>query len=323
MKLRYNPFRIILNQGDEYAILTCLEFFDLKDSSLAHACLLKMIKKQNPNGAFPSNLDTNHWGMQETMRNTLLAIRVGLPIDCLNVQSVVNFVLNHQQPDGGWCENPYLDIPPEQTWLSNRRSMTWLTADVVEFLRQCGMAETPEYQTGLEWLKEAQNQDGGWSSLSQENKDNQGAISDPDATAQISFLFGEFNGEDDPVYLRGKKLFEHYFEECVQDVQRGYQIRLSDGKKEELEVYHLTHLLLSWPLDPPRRFQAGYTISDPRVKLMMNALIDHQQEDGGWRPFWATESSPIYTVIAIKVLVLSGMLEKEGLLKSLLREIAS
>lgn len=46
---------------------------------------------------------------------------------------------------------------------------------------------------------------------------------------------------------------------------------------------------------------------------MMKALIDIQREDGGWRPFFAEESSPVYTLLAVKVLILSGMLVREAL----------
>jgi hypothetical protein len=42
-------------------------------------------------------------------------------------------------------------------------------------------------------------------------------------------------------------------------------------------------------------------------------LIRVQSEDGGWCPFWAGESSPAHTVLAIKVLILSGMLAREDL----------
>jgi len=96
-------------------------------------------------------------------------------------------------------------------------------------------------------------------------------------------------------------------------VERGYRIRLRDEQREELDGYTLTHLLLSWLLDQPRRIQKGYDVSDPRVKRMMEALIDIQREDGGWRPFWSEKSSPVYTALAVKVLVLSGVLAREDL----------
>ena len=104
-----------------------------------------------------------------------------------------------------------------------------------------------------------------------------------------------------------------HIDECAQEVARGYRVRARDGQREPPEVYHLTHLLLSWVLDPPRRFQSGYDASDPRVRRLMEALIDAQSEDGGWRPFWAEESSAVYTVLAIEVLILSGMLAREDL----------
>jgi len=42
---------------------------------------------------------------------------------------------------------------------------------------------------------------------------------------------------------------------------------------------------------------------------MMEALIGLQRADGGWRPYWAEASSPVYTVLALKVLILTGMVE--------------
>ncbi len=137
-----------------------------------------------------------------------------------------------------------------------------------------------------------QNRHGGWPSLAKGIGDQQNGTGDPDATVQIGFLMGEIYGEKDPAYLKGKELFESYLDECAQDIERGYRVRLRDGEREELDVYHLTHLLLSWLLDPPRRFQSGYDASDPRLKRMMEALIDIQREDGGWRPSWGYWENP-------------------------------
>ncbi len=308
MELKHNPFPLIFAQGDEVTKLVCLEFFGLTDSPSANENLLKLIKQQRPDGAFPSGCDPGNWGMQETVRNTLLLMRVGLPPAGINIDSAVQFILNHQNPDGGWCENRVLSLPPERTWLSNERSITWLTADVVDLLCQVGMGESAQCQATLRWLRSIQNQRGAWPSLAPAKEDQQNGPGDPDATAQIAFLLGELHGKDDPAYLKAKGLFEEYLDECVRDVDRGYRIRLRDGKKEELDVYHLTHLLLSWLLEPPRRLQSGYDASDPRVKRLMEALVDIQRDDGGWRPFFSAESSPVYTLLAVKVLVLSGAL---------------
>ena len=54
----------------------------------------------------------------------------------------------------------------------------------------------------------------------------------------------------------------------------------------------------------------------------MQALIDIQREDGGWRPFWAEQSSLVYTALAVKVSVLSGMLTHRDLSQAALQEVA-
>jgi hypothetical protein len=313
VRLKRDPFPLIFAQGDRVTRLACLDFFGLGDSPLAKECLLGLIKRQRFDGSFPSCLDPQSWGMQETVRNALLLLKVGLPPEGVNVSSAGAFILDHQRPDGGWCENRALDIPPERTWLSNERSVTWLTADVVELLRRVGMGERSEYRAAVEWLRTMQSQRGGWPSLAQRAGGQPRAADDPDATAQIAFLMKHLYGEHDPAYLKGRALFESYLDESARDAQRGYWIRLRDGRREQLDVYYLTHLLLSWHLDPPRRLHSGYDASDPRVKRMMDTLIDIQREDGGWRPFWADESCPIYTFLAVKVLVLSAMLAREDL----------
>jgi hypothetical protein len=313
MNLKYDPFPLIFTQGDAATKLAGLEFFGLADSPQAKACQLELIRQQRSDGAFPSHLDPKNWGMRETARHTLLLLKVGLPPTGVNVDSAVKFVLNHQRSDGGWSENRALKLPPEQTWLNSGRSITWLTADTVELLRQVGMGERTACQAAVEWLRAMQNQRGAWPSLAWDVGERQEDSGDPDTTAQIGFLMGELYGEDDPAYLEARELFEGHLDACVRDVERGYRIRRRDGKRVELDVYDLTHLLLSWLLDPPRRLQSGYDAGDARVRRMMEALIGIQREDGGWRPFFAEGSSPVYTLLAVKALVLSGMLTREDL----------
>jgi hypothetical protein len=313
VKLRYDPFPLVFAQGDEVIKLACLELFGLGDSHQAKACLLKLIKQQRSDGAFPSELDSEEWGMRETVRRTLLLLQVGLPPEGVNVASAVAFIMGHQRPDGGWSENRALKLPPEQTWLSNERSITWLTADIVELLRQVGRGEHRACTVALKRLRTMQNRQGGWPSLAEDVGDAPNGTGDPDATAQITFLMGEIYGEEDPVYRRGRELFERHLDARAQDLEKGYWVALRDGKRMEFDVYALTHLLLSWWLDPPRRLQRGYDASDPRVRGMMEALVDIQREDGGWRPFFAEESSPVYTFLAVKVLILGGMLAQEEL----------
>jgi hypothetical protein len=313
MNLKYDPFPLIFTQGDAATKLAGLEFFGLAESPQAKACQLELIKQQRSDGAFPSHLDPRNWGMRETTRHTLLLLKAGLPPTGVNVDSAVKFILDHQRSDGGWSENRALKLSPEQTWLSSERSITWLSADIVDLSRQVGMGEHTACKAAIEWLRTMQNQRGAWPSLAWDVEERQGDIGDPDATVQIGFLMGELYGEDDPAYLKARELFERHLDACVRDVERGYRIRRRDGERVALDVYDLTHLLLSWELDPPRRLQSGYDASDPRVKRMMEALIGIQRENGGWRPFFAEGSSPVYTLLAVKALVLSGMLTREDL----------
>jgi hypothetical protein len=313
MKLRYDPFPLIFSRGDAVTRLVTLQLFDLGDSPQGRGCLLEMIKRQRADGAFPSQLDAQQWGMRETVRSTLLLLRAGLPPRGVNTSSAVLHVLDHRNPDGGWSENPALETPTDQTWLSTERSIVWLTADTVDLLRQVGRADSQVCRRALKWLKATQTEPGGWPSIADPLGEQRARAEDPDATAQVTFLMRQVYGEHDPAYLRGRELFERDLDQCAQEAARGYWIRPRDGESQPLDVYHLTRLLLSWLLDSSHRIQSGYDISDPRIRRMMEALIDIQREDGGWRPFFAPESSPRYTALAVKTLVLSGMLERKGL----------
>lgn len=313
MILRHNPLPFIFAHGDETAKLVCLDFFDLVDSPQARGCLLNLVKQQRADRAFPSRFNSEEWGARETVRNALLLLKAGMPPGGVNVDSAVQFLLGHQRPDGGWSENPALEIPSWVVELSNERSVTWLTADVVEFLRQVGMGGGAPCQAALAWLREMQNGHGGWHCFTGSIGDQRGTAGDPDSTAQIAFLMGEIYGQDDPAYLKGRELYERSLDECVRDVERGYRVRLRDGQKADLDAYTLTQPLLAWVLEPPRRVRAGYDVREPRIRRILEALVGVQREDGGWRPFWEEQSSPLYTVLAIQVLVLSGALARDDL----------
>lgn len=88
-----------------------------------------------------------------------------------------------------------------------------------------------ECQAALEWLRAMQNEHGGWYCFAGAIGEQRGSAGDPDSTAQITFLMGELYGEDDPAYLKGRELFEGYLDKCAQDVERGYWVRLRDGKR--------------------------------------------------------------------------------------------
>jgi hypothetical protein len=222
-------------------------------------------------------------------------------------------VLEHGLAEGGWCENAALDIPPfQQTFMSNARGVTWLTADAVELLRQVGLGESEVCRAAVSWLRAQQNVLGGWPSVPRDDP-SAADRGDPDATAQVTFLLGDLFGPHDPQYRRGRELYESFLDAAAADAERGYRIRERDGSREDMEVYGLTHLLLSWLGDQPRRIDSGYDVSDGRVESLMAALIGCQAEDGGWRPYWSDESSPLYAALAVKTLCLAGAVPKQNL----------
>ena len=142
MKLKYSPFPLIFTRGDEPTRMWCLQTLGLEDSPQAKDCLLSLLTRQRSDGAFASPFDSSKWGMRETIRNALLLAKLGLSPHALDLSAAVQFMLHCQNADGGWCENPALDIPPfVQTFLSNEFSVTWLTADAVELLRQAGLGD--------------------------------------------------------------------------------------------------------------------------------------------------------------------------------------
>ena len=136
MRLKHDPFPFLFAEGDSLTQLACLQFFGLEDSPVARDCVLRVIRNQRSDGAFPSQMDQKQWSMRETVRSTLLVLEVGLPPSGVNVESAVNLILRHQNRDGGWCENRALILPPDQTWMSAKRSMTWLTVYAIDLLRK-------------------------------------------------------------------------------------------------------------------------------------------------------------------------------------------
>ncbi len=308
MRLKHEPISFIIREGDDTTKLHLLEFLGLLDTREAKEIVLGLLKNQMPNGGFPSRFDKKIASITRTCRTALLLLRCGIHPDRLNIQSMVKFLLRFQREDGGWSENPMLTIPEKVIELNSKKSVTWLTADVIELLREVGLEKSAACKRALSWLSRVQNEEGGWFMF--EGNGFEG--SDPDSTAQITFLMKDTYGEDDPVYLRGKKLFEKFLDDVAGDAERGYYLA-PNGRKRGNDIYHLTHLLLSSLVDKDRRIEAGYDLSDERVKRIVEAIVDSQLEDGGWRPFWADRSDPVYTVLTLKLLVLVGALEVEDL----------
>jgi hypothetical protein len=323
MNFKYDPIPFIFAKGDPYTKLCVLEFSGLANTPLGNSLLLELLKTQKKDGGFPSRIDPNFSGVKETERIVYLLLRCGMPKENLNLASCVKFLLRNQTEDGGFKENPKLTLPEKIIELSNQKDVTWLTADIVDLLREFGLENTKACQKGIHWLRKVEISGGGWGLFSEESRfagEGEEQV-DPDSSAQITFLMKDLFGEEDPLYKRGIALYEEHLNQIAQDAESGFYYR--NGEKAENDIYHLTHLLGQSFFFGKRSADAGYDLKDQRVGEIVKAIIQTQREDGGWRPFWLEESDPLYTDLVIKIFFWIGALQKEKIKSMIERSISS
>lgn len=313
MGLRYDPFLFIFERGDEEVKLQCLEFMDLLHFPTAQQLILNLIKTQRPDGAFPSRFNKRRAGIIETVRKSLLLLKCDLPSHGVNIQSAVNFLRKEQTDEGGWRENPELEIPRGMPEFDPDKELVWVTAEAVDLLRQVGLGDTNECLKAINWLRNMQNEHGGWPCFEGDITVQRGAWGDPDCTAQVTFLMKQIYGDSDSVVRKGRRLLELFLDQCVKDIERGYWIRLKDGKKEPTEVYGLCRLFISSLNDDPERLHSLFNVDDKRVQRIFEALIDIQRADGGWKTHSSPQSRPDHTLMAVKVLAWAQKIEKAEL----------
>lgn len=312
MQFKYNPVPFIFERGDPFTKLCVLEMVDLCNTPLGNKLLLDLLKTQNKDGGFPSKIDPKFSGVKETERIAFLLLRCGMPKDGLIVGSGIRFLLKNQTEEGGFRENSKLTIPPEMIELSNQKGVTWLTADMVDLLREMGQENTKAVLKAIHWLRRVETPEGGWGLF----EEDEGV--DPDSNAQITFLMKELFGEEDPLYKRGIALFEKHLDQVAEDAQQGFCLR--KGEKEENDIYHLTHLLGQSFFSGERAADAGDDINDNRVKKVVEGIIKIQRENGGFKPFWSQESDPLYTGLVLRIFLGVKAMDKEKI-KSMIEKV--
>jgi hypothetical protein len=315
MNFKYDPVPFIFAKGDPFIKLCVLELAGLSNTPFGNSLLLELLKMQNKDGGFPSKIEAKLSGVKETERIAFLLLRCGMPKENLNLASCVKFLLRNQTEDGGFKENPKLTIPQKIVELSTQKDVTWLTADIVDLLREFGLENTKACQKGIHWLRKAEISGGGWGLFEGEE------LIDPDSSAQITFLMKDLFGEEDPLYKRGIALYEEHLNQIAKDAETGFCFH--KGVKEENDIYHLTHLLGQSFFFGKRSADAGYDLKNERVAKIAKAIINTQREDGGWRPFWLEESDPLYTGLVIKIFFWIGALQKAKIKSMIEKTISS
>jgi len=311
MDFKYDPIPFIFAKGDPYTKLCVLELAGLSNTPFGNSLLLELLKTQSKDGGFPSKIDPRLTGVKETERIAFLILRCGMPKESLNLASCAKFLLKHQTEDGGFKENPKIDIPEKISELSNQKGVTWLTADIVDLLREMGLENTKACQIGIHWLRKVEISGGGWGVFSEGSRlagEDEEQI-DPDSSAQITFLMKDLFGEEDPLYKRGIALYEEHLNQVAKDAEVSFHYR--KGEKEDNDIYHLTHLLGQSFFFGKRSADAGYDVKNERVGKIVKAIIQTQRDDGGWRPYWSEESDPLYTGLVLKIFFWIGALQKE------------
>jgi hypothetical protein len=307
IELRYDPLPIIFNRGGPANVLAVLDEAGLLATALAREYLLVLVSRQRPDGGFPSALNSAEFGIRETGRAVHLLLHSGLGLDTLNVAAALQLLLEAQRPDGGWSENPAIKLPPTALALSTSVGVTWLTAQVVQTLQEAGADDVAEpYWRALDWLYGWRYCEGGWPALAGQEQP------DPDSSTLVTFLLQEVYGESDPAVQQGRL----YYERCLTEVAKDAQLRFYEvhGQRCGLDVYHLVDTVLE-----PEAAAAGYDVSDERVTHIVDAVVDIQRRDGGWRPFWSEESDPTSTAYTLRALVWVGALPRETLVEMLQR----
>jgi prenyltransferase beta subunit len=304
MELKHDPVPFIFEKGDQYTKLSVLEMVGLGNTPLGKELLLDLLKTQRPDGGFPSKIDPDCSGVKETERVAHLLLRCQMPKDGLSLASAMRFLLRNQTEDGGFRENTKLSIPADSVDLSKEKGVTYLTADLVDLLRLMGQEGNKACQKAINWLRRIELPEGGWPLFEGEER------IDPDSSAQITFLMSDLLGPEDTLYKRGLEMYEKHLDQMAKDAEQGFNF--FTGEKRENDIYHLTHLLGQSFVSGKRGADAGFATKDKRVKKILQAIIEIQREDGGFRPYWSEESDPLYAGLVLRIFLwVGGTKEKE------------
>jgi hypothetical protein len=312
MEFKFDPVPFIFKKGDPFTKLCVLEMVDLWNTPMGKDLLLDLLKTQKKDGGFPSQIDPGVSGVKESERTANLLLKCKMPKDGLILTSCMRFLSRNQTEDGGFRENSKLVIPKKIVELSTDKSITWLTADMVDLLRQLGQENTKACQKAINWLRRMEMPEGGWGMLEGDEE------TDPDSSAQITFLMGDLLGKEDTLYKRGLALYEQHLDQRAEEAGQGFFYL--KGEKSENEVYHLTHLLGQSIFSGKRGADAEYNFKDKRVKKIVAAIITIQREDGGFRPFWSKKSDPLYTGVVLRILLWTGAMGKRKI-KSMIESV--
>jgi len=279
-KLRYDAVSYVLKNGNQYHKLKMMMALGgRREDRQKLTTEIKLL--QNSDGGWPWQLQKGKpSGISQTARTLQLLLKVGEDRNSDTVRRAVSFQLQRQNPDGGWSENPELEgvIPKEHNWISTRYS-GFQTADVILALAEAGYSKDARVLKALEFLRGAQNEEGGWPSYVGPDYPYKG--SDIATTDHIVAAFLKLGEPKNSLILKNavKALLKH----------RGDWDSPIDAATA-LNVF----LMLDYPL------------RHEYIRELVKNLVESQKPDGGWNWFGDTPTNPAQTVDCIEQLEKCG-----------------
>jgi hypothetical protein len=252
-----------------------------------------LVSLQNTEGGFPKDFRfENPSSVKVTYGVVRTLAYLGIDKRSHIINSAVNWLVNQQEKNGGWHENPAIAIPKWVTWESTTRGVTWYTCQIAMLLREIGMDKTPVFKKAILFLEKTELSGGGWPSVENSRE------LDADSTVGIGNFLAKLYGKDHPSVLRAKRIFEERMSELAKKVSH----------KTIDDAYELTHLIFD---EVPNYM---YHLGDERVKRVLEMLLHVQGKDGGWKTFYSGgKSDAAITVYALRVLLSHGIVQKKTL----------
>lgn len=280
-RLRYDAVSYILKKGNAHHKLQTLTLLGGKVDE-QQKLMTELKSLQHPDGGWPWQLKKgNASGIAQTARTLQLLWKVGESKDSETTKRALAFLLRKQNPDGGWSENPELEgtIPKESKWISTKYS-GFQTADVVNALIEAGYSRDKRVKNAVNFLRRAQNEEGGWPSYVGPDYPFKG--SDIATTDHIVIAFLKVGEPNNSPILKNavKALVKH-----------------RESWKDPLDA--ATALCVFLTLDYPPNHEY--------VEELVTNIIRTQKPDGGWNYFGDLPSNPGQTLECLEQLVKCGV----------------
>ncbi len=295
VELKKSPFPFLLSKGNPLSLLQILATIDRLETRPGFESLAAIISTQNEDGAFPRDFQK---GSPSSVKITYRVLRTlhetGIDRHSFIMDSALNWLLRQQSADGGWRENPRINLPEWMTWESTSKSVTWYTCQIGKLLQELGMQNTKAFRKIVEFFESSELKSGGWSSVVGLDE------LDADSTVGIGDFLAQAIERDHPAVSRAKKIFDSRMADLIEQVKR-------EGTED---AYELTHLIFEKPQN------SMYRKGDERVLTLLKTLAEAQRNDGGWFTFYSKGKSDVpITVFSLQALVSHGVIDKTVLQK--------